>query len=782
MTRVLSFPPTLRGERGADTRRWIGVGAAVITCGLWALVFGGALGGAKDAAVTGLVLVAAAGAAICLVGAARRGDRPLASGTNMFALGALVWFIATLASALGGGDVASSRQGNELAFVLATALMGFACWSVTGSSWSTSTYAGSSRHLALLDGLVIASSIALWWLFTVWEPLLGTGPTALVIGLTFVDGFAFSGALLLWSRSGTRHRPNRACILAALGLIMATDMAYARGVADDASALLGLGWFSVGALLIVASYEPRWTSVLLRHEVSEVARWAQALLAPTVGITVLGLVAVHNSTPASGRAGFYLNASVWLVVVAVLGRQAFLLVEHVVLNRRLRATTAVLARMAEHDDLTGLLDRQAFLDAVGVVLTDREHDGVSGAFVWVHIDGMRRMNDLLGTRVGDRVLIQVAGRLRTACHDDDHLCRYAGDEFILMRPIAGADVDAWADDVRAALDDVFDVDGVSIRVTSAIGVLEFAAGHRDATSLVSDAATTMAEVRTRGRNQITHYTLEGDGEDHDGRLLARDLRTALDNKGLRVHYQPVCDLATGAVLGAEALLRFDHPTRGEVEPDEFLPVAAATGLMPELAMLVLDESCTAFADDAGLGKVSVNLSDSDLADPRLLDWVQATLERTGLDPARLIIELSERVNPEPDVIRGIERLGALGVELALDDFGSSWTSLAQVQQLPIGVVKIDRFMVAALDADDESMEPMTGMIEVVVELANLLGITVLAEGVESERQRRVCERLGVGLGQGFLWAPALPLTAFVRFVATSGATANDPRFSDPLQA
>lgn len=779
---MLGFPiGVLRGERGVHTRRFVAVGALAVCLAVWGLIVAGAFGPDPRVLTAGLELTAAGVAAACLIDASRRRRPPLGTGSIFFALGALVWFAALIMQVVATGASARTFDGYQVPFVVATAILGVGCWVATGVQQPAAGVAPVvSRGLGVVDGVLIASSVAAWWLLTVWGPLHDGGSTAMVLVTTVVDGAALAGALTLWARTGKAHRPNRAYVLLALGVITVADVAHARGATDADGTLVAFAAFVVGVLLIAASFEVRWASILVRHEVSEVARWAQALLAPTIGVTAIALVAVDHDRHPGGTGHVFVHASVWLVVATLLIRHGLLLIDHVVLNRRLRASTEVLRRLAEHDDLTGLLDRQAFVDVVDAVLADRKADGATGAFVWVHVDGMRRINDLLGTRVGDRTLTQIARRLRDACRASDHLTRYAGDEFVILRPRVGSDTVAWAEDVSAALDDVFDVEGVKIRVTTAIGVLDFEADHHDGASLLSDAASVMGDVRTHGRNRVTVFSLTGDGEDHDVRALARDLRVGLEHKHLRVHYQPICDLETGHVLGAEALLRFEHPARGDVRPDEFLPVAAATGLMPELAMLVLDEACTAFADDPGLGTVSVNLSDADLADPRLLDWVAATLERTGLEPGRLLIELSERVNPEPDVIRGIEALRDLGVELALDDFGSAWTSLAQVQQLPIRVVKIDRWLVEIIASDHEMSDKVRGLLDVVISLADLFDLVVLAEGVETEEQRTACQELGVRLGQGFLWAPALPLTAFVRYVASVGSAELDPRATGPI--
>lgn len=768
----------LRGERGADARRFVALSALVVALGAWALIFAGAVDD-HDHLLSSFLQIAASGTAAVLLGVvARRPEPPLGPATGALAMGAAVWCATDIAWwAVTEFDLAGPAWLN-LGYATGTVLYAAAVWSATRPPTAGSA-APVTRGLGVIDGILIAGGIVLWWLYTVWEPLVGGTQTTITLMLTVVDAAFLAGALLAWSRSSPSSRSAMAWVLVAAMVLTTTDVLYARAFADySIGDLLDFGWFAASVLLAVSSFHRRGATASAGDGWSGFSRWAQAMLAPVLVIVIVAVIAVQHQRPAE-HGHLYLDGAIWVLVFVLVVRQVVQIVEHRALTRRLRETAEIMRHQAEHDDLTGLLDRQAFHERVDVVLGDRRADGGTMTFLWVHLDSLGQIDDLLGTKVGDQVLRLVADRLRSLCAPADVLARCEDADFVALRPQADGSEDRWAEQARAALADVFEVDGVRIRLTCAIGILESRAEHDDSGTLLSDAAIAVADVKRQGRNRVTRHRLEPHRIGHDRRVLAQDLRTAIDEQQLRVHYQPICDLHTGHVLGCEALVRFEHPARGDIEPADFLPVAEATGLMSELAMFVLNEACATFAEDPTLGWVTVNLSESDLADPRLVDRLAATLDRTGLEPDRLLIELSERVVPAPDVIRGIERLRELGIGLALDDFGSAWTSLAQVRELAVRIVKLDRSVIEQLDAAGGA--EFRALLRTVVALADVLDVVVLAEGIETERQLEECRAAGVRLGQGFLWAPALPVTAMVRYVASAGSALLDPDHRNPLR-
>lgn len=769
---------SLSGKSNTAWPRSIFVGAVAVGAVAWMLLFAGAFGGHRATASGVLQVVASGGAAVVLTMTWRRGNAPLGRAIPILAVGAALW----CATDIGWWAVDEFTLGDpqwlNLGYAAATAVYAAAAWSIAGSA-SPGTYVHPvTRGLGFLDGVLIAAAIAVWWLFEVWEPLVGGAQAITTLVPTAADAAFLAGALACWARADSRRRPAASVLVLAAVVLATTDVFYARTFVDYSPGhVLDLGWTFVSATIAGSAFRPPWTQPMRRPVARSAARSLQVLLAPVLVIVVLGFTAGRHDTPidADHRP---LHLALWCLVWLLVVRECVQLAEHFMLNRRLERAAEDLRHRAEHDDLTGLLTGQAFHQRVDRALADRHNDGEELALLWIDIDSFKRVNELLGTDVGDRVLAAAAGRVRAVSHPDDLVARYYSDTFVALRSRADDDVDAWAERIRSVLADRFDIDGVHVRLTCALGLLGSATAHSDAAQLLSAASIAMTDVRHHGHNQVVRHSLADETVSDDRRQLAVDLRAAIDEDQLRVHYQPICDIRTGRVLGSEALLRFRHPSRGDLGPDQFLPVAVATGLMPELASLVLREACATFAEDPTLGWVTVNLSESDLADPRLVDRVRDVLGQTGLEPGRLLIELSERVVPQADIVRGIDRLRELGVGLALDDFGSAWTSLAQVRRLAIRLVKLDRSMIERLDGPDR--EQYAALVRTIVGLADVLGLVVLAEGIETEAELAECRAAGVVLGQGFLWAPALPVTALVRYVTSAGSALLDPSQVDPL--
>jgi diguanylate cyclase (GGDEF)-like protein len=433
---------------------------------------------------------------------------------------------------------------------------------------------------------------------------------------------------------------------------------------------------------------------------------------------------------------------------------------------RKRAEVA-LAHQALHDALTGLPNRALFLDRLKLALARSERRRSSVAVLFLDLDRFKLINDSLGHDAGDRVLIDVGARLQNALRPGDTVARFGGDEFT-----------ALCEDVpseRAVL-------AIAERMAQAVG-MPFALGHGEvdtfltvsigiavaeadvsrnglAQSLVRDADAAMYRAKERGKSRVELY---------DTRLRERAVRRlsiesalhrALERDELRLHYQPQIDLASGRIVSWEALLRWDHPERGLLEPGEFIVVAEETGLIVALGAWVLAEACeqamrwTSLPGTVGAPEIGVNLSARQLTQPELLDVVEDALTRTGLHPSRLCLEVTESVVMEDasGSARTMAALRELGVRLAIDDFGSGYSALSSLKRFRVDVLKVDRAFVAGLGRNSTDGPIMAAIID----LAHALGLRAVGEGVERADQLAVLRSLGCDVGQGFFFGRPEP--------------------------
>lgn len=432
------------------------------------------------------------------------------------------------------------------------------------------------------------------------------------------------------------------------------------------------------------------------------------------------------------------------------------------LNRRLRWR-------ADHDDLTGLLGRAGFIERATDVVEQRRADGDALAVLWIDLDSFKRINDSLGHKIGDQVLQVVARRLQSASLPTDLVARLGGDEFVVLRPRVDAArrTADWAERVRGAMARPVEVDGVHLTVTCSIGLVESGAADDGITQLLIDGDLALLQAKRDGRNRIVQHSAGLHAPQQPRVALATHIRSVIARGEVVVRYQPVVDLATGAMVGAEALARMPGPDGEELSPAGFLPHLEALGMLPDLARIVLDRACTDFAAAPELGWVSVNLASEDLADPQLPHVVEDALARSGLDPARLILEINERVVPERHVLAATHRLIELGIRIALDDFGTGWSSLAQLRDLNLALVKIDRSVVTASTGHDDPQ--LEAMLDAAVAMARALDLDVIAEGIECPAESAALAAAGAHYAQGFLWSRPVDIDRL-------------PRWADPAAA
>ncbi|MGY4910206.1 putative bifunctional diguanylate cyclase/phosphodiesterase [Micromonospora aurantiaca (nom. illeg.)] len=429
---------------------------------------------------------------------------------------------------------------------------------------------------------------------------------------------------------------------------------------------------------------------------------------------------------------------------------------------------AELARIAEdhayaatHDALTGLSNRRHLLDEGSAQLTSRHADGVT-ALVLIDLNHFKEVNDTLGHGAGDQVLIQVAERLRGAARPDDLVARLGGDEFaVLLRGLPAPAVAAHrAEALLAALHDPLDLDGMRISV-EASGGIAVAPATGGMAELLRRADVAMYQAKRAGQRVAT-YAPARDTADLSRLTLGGELPRAVADHEFTVNFQPIVDLGSGEVIGAEALARWHHPTHGLIDPLRFLEAVERSGLLPAFAEAILDQALIAAGSwrDAGFDlPVSVNVSPRSLLDARFPGAVLARLRAHDLPPDRLVLELTETLTlSQLDVVdRVLSRLRDSGVRLALDDFGTGYSSLSLLSRIPVHELKIDRSFVGAMETAPEA----AAVIRSTLDLGRSLDLTVVAEGVESEPQRRALWELGCAAGQGHLFARPLPAAALL---------------------
>jgi diguanylate cyclase (GGDEF)-like protein/PAS domain S-box-containing protein len=440
-----------------------------------------------------------------------------------------------------------------------------------------------------------------------------------------------------------------------------------------------------------------------------------------------------------------------------------------------REAEELLRRQAFHDPLTELANRALFADRVQHALVLRRQAGGSAAVLFLDLDDFKRVNDTLGHAAGDALLREVGTRLVGALSASHTIARLGGDEFaVLIEEVREPEVAAGvADRVLAALQTPFGVEGRSVFVTASMGI---AIGN-DADELLRSADVAMYRAKAAGKAQYAFYAPAMD-EALLGRLeLIADLRRADVAEEFVLHYQPTVDLRTGVTVGVEALVRWQHPTRGLLQPDEFIAASEETGLVLGLGRWVLAEACRTAARwrrelPGDPLSVSVNVSARQLQEPGFADDVRAALRESGLESRALTLEITEGVLAEgrDGVVAVLEALKGVGVRLALDDFGTGYSSLSRLRHLPVDTLKVDRSFVEGVEVADRRAA-LTGAI---IELGRALGLTVVAEGIETPGQAAAFRRLGCRLAQGFFFAPPLAAVEFEALMRGMSPRAGSP--------
>jgi diguanylate cyclase (GGDEF)-like protein len=420
--------------------------------------------------------------------------------------------------------------------------------------------------------------------------------------------------------------------------------------------------------------------------------------------------------------------------------------------------TFELRHQALHDALTGLPNRALIMDRIEQLLARSRRQGTSGAAMFVDLDEFKNVNDTLGHGMGDRLLVAVSARLQSALRDADTIGRMGGDEFVVL--VDGASLNPAPELVAQRLLDVmrqpFVLDGATMPLTvnASIGI---AIGDRsNPEDLLRDADVALYQAKAAGKNRYDIFDPEMRTEIQQRMGTEFELRSAVGTGQFCLVYQPIYNLVDLTIVGVEALLRWQHPERGLVQPDDFIPVLEKTGLIREVGRWVIGQACEQMASWHGRGDtldVSVNLSGRQLDDDAIVGYIAEALKTSGLEPSSLIIEVPETalMHHADATARRLQAIKDLGVGVAVDNFGTGYSSLAYLHRFPVDCLKIDRSFTSAITTSPESK----ALVAVLVQLGRDLGLKTLAEGVETLAQMDHFRVEHVEEAQGFLFARPL---------------------------
>ncbi|MGW0366264.1 putative bifunctional diguanylate cyclase/phosphodiesterase [Streptomyces sp. NPDC002990] len=606
--------------------------------------------------------------------------------------------------------------------------------------------------LALLTGIIVGHLVALgrdrWWGGT------GSG-AALTLGVLILYGWLPAGlvslAVVSLVGAARRHR-------------------WRQGLLHGSADILGI---LAGSLVLAAfgeapTVERPWDPTTWGPEaVPEVILVAVAYLLVTRVVLWFALSPRGGGLPTVARTALLRQA---LVAVALLGiaplicavaiTQPVLLPLFAVPLIALDSTLWIARARAEEqlrDPLTGLPNRQWLLERAWTALDQAERLGTRAALVLIDLDRFRAVNDTLGHLAGDRLLLQIADRLRQALPPEAEAARLGGDEFAVLLPVTDSTTSAQrvARHLVAELSSPLDLDGLTLVLEASAGLAVFPEHALDAEGLLRRADVAMYQAK-RDRTGVEVYESKRDSNTPDRLGLLGDLRRALDAGEVELHYQPKVRF-DGQVAGLEALVRWVHPERGRVSPDEFIAIAETSGLMPHLTEYVLETALAQAARWRAQGlkvPVAVNVSPRDVHTPGFAGAVAARLARHGVPASGLQLEITEHVLLE-DPQRAADTMAGLtghGVKMSLDDFGTGYSSLVHLRRLPVSELKIDRSFVGRLAIDAQDAE----IVRCTVDLAHSLGLLVVAEGVEDDETWERLRDLGCDAVQGWLVAAAMP--------------------------
>ncbi len=538
------------------------------------------------------------------------------------------------------------------------------------------------------------------------------------------------------------------------------------------------------AIAIGASGAALWIAFHLRQQSFHVRLYragaALVMGAAIVGMHYTGMAAARfpvGSICGAARNGVDPN---WLALVIIIVTLAVLAIALIisVLDLRMEARTAMLATslaeanqeltyLALHDNLTKLPNRALLSDRLDQAVRIANREKERFALMFMDLDGFKAINDGYGHRLGDQLLVAFADRVASSVRGSDTFARLGGDEFVLLAAVSDpTEAAEMADRLIGIVREPLMVAEHGLLVSTSIGVAMYPGDGETAEQLLTNADAAMYHAKMLGRNTYCFFEASMNENVHEQLELIQELRTALGRNEFVLYYQPKFEAPDGPTTGFEALLRWQHPTRGLIAPDQFIPLAEKVGLIVPIGTWVLDEACAQMArwsrDGHPLWTMAVNLSALQFAHTALVDTVRTTLARHGLEPSRLILEITEStaMHDADASMRILERLHDMGVRISIDDFGTGYSSLLYLKRLPASELKIDRGFIRDLARDPEDEAIVTAIIA----LGQTLNLKIVAEGVETEYQQDFLTRLGCDSLQGFLLAHPMPADQIIDVV------------------
>jgi diguanylate cyclase (GGDEF)-like protein len=645
-------------------------------------------------------------------------------------------------------------------------------------------YSGQSRARFVLDGLIVAGALfEISWVLVLRSVYNAGGTSGFALGLSLsypiADITILTVAVMVLARARTGRRTTVVMLTVAVILMALSDSAFAYLTAHDtyrSGHLLDIGWaaafLTFGMAALVSRRVPE-IAVVMSQVPSRVSLWL-----PYVPVAIAVLVCVPTYFPTPGLGPIFVSST--LLMTAVMARQ-FVVVRQ---NQRL---LKMVADQALRDTLTGLANRDLFNDRLQHAVQLHERDNQSVAVLSMDLDDFKLVNDSLGHPAGDALLIQAAERLLGCVRTSDTVARVGGDEFAVLMEGLPELSRLVAHRVVAAFEEPFVIDGQQLLMRPSVGLAVGSVANPDLSAdvLLKQADVAMYSAKRSKSGGLHTFTpdmaftdlseLELPTETSDGergaavRLLG-ELRHAIDHGDLTVFYQPKFDLRTGEVMGVEALVRWPHPKRGLLGPAHFLPLVRKRGLMRAVTDIVLTQALDDAAEWTAMGigvPIAVNVFAPSLGDLDLPTHIASSLAERRLSPEDLTIEITEDfLLDNIDRTRSVlERLRQRGIRIAIDDFGSGYSALWYLRELAIDEVKLDRQFIAPIQFDSRAAAVVRG----VVDLAHVLGVTTVAEGVENAETAEKLREFGCEVAQGYYYSPPISAAAMMNLLASGQA-------------
>jgi diguanylate cyclase (GGDEF)-like protein len=626
----------------------------------------------------------------------------------------------------------------------------------------------------VLDGSILAAASALVGWVVLVRPVFDAAddPLSLVISAAYPLGdlLVLGVAIGLIATPGART-PSFVMLITSIAMLFVADTAYAFEVAAGTyvdGGVLDVLWLASYVTIGAAALHGSMREVAAPHPVAVAwlsrTRLSLLALAMLTGPALVLIVDLEwdSDVPILALGSALLSLLVLVRLSTVVGALARDNAVRVKLEGEL-------SYRASHDPLTGLPNRRRFIERLEGVLAARGRQSL--AVLFLDLDDFKTVNDSLGHAAGDALLVAVATRLQRQVREEDLAARLGGDEFgIILEGKDAAAAARVADRLLAALDEPIEVDGRQLVARASIGIVDGSAPGVSAAQLLSDADIAMYQAKADGKGRVRIYEAGARSALQDRLELESDLREAIGRAELRLDYQPIINLLTRRTVGLEALVRWEHPVRGRLDPDTFVPLAEAAGLIHDLGVWVLREGCRQLAGwraaiDPDL-VLSVNLSARQLLEPALASTIDAAARDAGVPATALIIEVTESALLEDSdiVLQNLDRIRATGARVAIDDFGTGYSSLSYLSRLPADILKIDRAFVEELDRAADR-----GLAAVVVRLGETLELETIAEGVARPSQLHALRELGCHLAQGYLFSGPLASTAVTAWLTAERA-------------